>query len=580
MKRNDIVKCKDKIYRILSVEDNQALIIDCLKATMPLWVPLSELTDNITISEEELFGALHTTLLSYEDLTKSQRKTVQEKYNIIAPIINCVDIPSDRNELIKRVSERKSLSKQTIRKYLCHYLIYQDICCFLKPQKEMVLSQDERNFRHCLNKYYYNSSRRSLHTCYLYLLREHYSDSNGNLNELYPPFHRFKYFFYKTRKNDNYYISRYGKAQYERDYKPLLGDTQSFFNSVGVGMADSTIADIWLVDNQNNLIGRSVITALICPYSELCLGYSIGLEGGNTSLRELIINANSKYGIPTQIYTDRGKEYLSDNFGQLTDLGVEIINLKAFAPNLKGMVEKFLDVVQSFYKQYLQNKGVINKDFAIRGAPNYQRQATLTIEEFQHIMEISIEYYNTQRLIKNIPYDCVINEVKPFSIDIFNCSLSRNPNSFIHISNQELEKVLLPRTNAKFTRKGLIVNGLRYRALGYVDRFLQGGKAIVAYNPFNVSFVFLVENGEYVKFELIEQFFKDKSLEESKEIQRKKRNIIKKYSNESLQSEMHLGADIDTFIKGKNPIQVNTKNVRENRANEIKKEHIKKGLQK
>lgn len=60
MKRNDIVKCKDKIYRILSVEDNQALIIDCLKATMPLWVPLSELTDNITISEEELFGALHT----------------------------------------------------------------------------------------------------------------------------------------------------------------------------------------------------------------------------------------------------------------------------------------------------------------------------------------------------------------------------------------------------------------------------------------------------------------------------------------------------------------------------------------
>lgn len=129
------------------------------------------------------------------------------------------------------------------------------------------------------------------------------------------------------------------------------------------------------------------------------MGYSIGLEGGNTSLRELIINANSKYGIPTQIYTDRGKEYLSDNFGQLTDLGVEIINLKAFAPNLKGMVEKFFDVVQSFYKQYLQNKGVINKDFAIRGAPNYQRQATLTIEEFQHIMEISIEYYNTQAII-------------------------------------------------------------------------------------------------------------------------------------------------------------------------------------
>ena len=41
---------------------------------------------------------------------------------------------------------------------------------------------------------------------------------------------------------------------------------------------------------------------------------------------------------------------------------------------------------------------------------------------------------------------------------------------------------------------------------------------------------------------------------------------------------MELGATIDSYIQHKPPIKVNTKNVRQNRKIEIKKERIKKGL--
>ena len=577
MKRNELIKCKDKIFRILTIENDRALVIDCSKTQMPIWVDLKELNDYETISEETLLETLHTTLLSYEDLTNLQRKQIQEKYNLIAHIINCIDIHSERNEMVQRVADRHKISKQTVRKYLCQYLIFQDICCFNKPQKVKELSEAEKNFRYALNKYFYNSSRRSLHTTYLYLLREKYSDSNGNLIEGYPPFHKLKYFYYKNRKMDNYYISRFGRSQYDRDYQPILGDTQSFFNAVGIGMVDSTIADIWLVDCNNNLIGRANITAMVCPYSELLLGYTIGLEGGTTSLRDLMLNVNNNIGIPTHIITDRGTEYVSDNYSQLTDIGVEIINLPPYSPNKKGLVEKFFDVIQKYFKSYLMNNGVIREDFAIRGTIDYRLKATFTIDDFREIFQICVNHYNHNRLIDNIPYDCVINNVKPFANEIFNYSYLRNPNAFIKISNEDLQKVLLPRTTAKFTRKGLIVNGLRYRALGYVNKFLEGGKCVVAYNPNNVSFVFLIENGEFKKFELIEKFFEEKSFEEANKIKKQKKDIIKQYSETALISEMKMGAAIDSFIQNKKPQKINTKNVRQNRKNEITKEIIKKG---
>ena len=75
-------------------------------------------------------------------------------------------------------------------------------------------------------------------------------------------------------------------------------------------------------------------------------------------------------------------------------------------------------------------------------------------------------------------------------------------------------KTLLSRCEGQFKRNGLIVNGIRYRNISYKDEYLEGKKVIVAYDSNDVSKVFLIENGNYIEFELIEKELKDKTLEE------------------------------------------------------------------
>ena len=186
----------------------------------------------------------------------------------------------------------------------------------------------------------------------------------------HPSIYQFRYFYKKTKNLQNFYISRDGIKKYQRNKRPLLGEgVQEFASNVGVGMLDSTICDIYLVNDRGELIGRPVLTACIDAYSSLCCGYSLGWEGGTYSLRGLMLNVVTdkvahcrKYGIditekewdckelPGTLVTDKGSEYASENFEQLTDMGVSIINLPSYRPELKGSVEKFFDLVQSTYK--------------------------------------------------------------------------------------------------------------------------------------------------------------------------------------------------------------------------------------
>ena len=123
------------------------------------------------------------------------------------------------------------------------------------------------------------------------MLKEKYCDTCGNLLPKYPTFNQFRYFYRKHKNMQNYYISRNGIKNYQRNHRPILGDgVQSFAPAVGVGMLDATICDIYLVNESGNLIGRPILTTCIDVYSGLCCGYSISLEGGVYSLRGLMLN--------------------------------------------------------------------------------------------------------------------------------------------------------------------------------------------------------------------------------------------------------------------------------------------------
>ena len=559
------------IYRVLAENGERLLVIDCIKRTMPFWIKREDITSYTQIDESILYDKSGLKTIKEDELSNRALATAHQRYSIIAAAVAVVADKKQRNDMINWISRENRISKQTVRKYLCLYLVYQTVSIFapIESIEESKLSKEQKWMRWALNKFFYTSRENSLRTAYLYLLKEKYLDKEGKLKEDHPSFYQFRYFYRKTRSEQNYIISRKGLTNYQRNYRPLLGEGVSdFANHVGVAMLDSTICDIYLVDENGNLLGRPVLTACIDAYSQMCCGFALTLEGGMSSLRVLLQNVIAekvtyckKHGIlisqdewechqlPGEMMTDRGMEYCSENFEQLSEIGVTIINLPSYRPELKGVVEKFFDLVQSYYKPFLKGKGVIEPDYQQRGAHDYRLDACLTIDDLRKVLVRCIVHYNSKRKLSNVSYtsDMLKNRVKPYPNNIWDYGKTLPGANLISVDSEKLRMTLLPRTTGTFSRKGLTVNGLRYKHNDFTERFLKGGSCVVSYDPNNVSSVWLVEGGKYVEFELIESRYMNKSLSECEDIQTKVKELTAINENNQLQSEIDLQQHISAI---------------------------------
>ena len=104
---------------------------------MPQFFPLSDF-ENGEILEEISFS-----FLSWDELSPSEKKIAQKRYTMIAAAVAVVGDKQKRNAMIDYASAQFDVSKQTLRSFLCSYLIYQDISV-LAPQrkKEKELTRD------------------------------------------------------------------------------------------------------------------------------------------------------------------------------------------------------------------------------------------------------------------------------------------------------------------------------------------------------------------------------------------------------------------------------------------------------
>ncbi|WP_196599611.1 Mu transposase C-terminal domain-containing protein [Pectinatus frisingensis] len=599
MKKHDLLKDGNNIIRVLEIQPDKIFMIDCVKKTMPVWVESSVLDSFIGCTDEVLSQTTNFVITIINALDADQRKSMYDRYTLIAPIIPFIADERMRSKVISSVAIDNNLSKQTIRNYLCLYLVYMNITA-LAPKQRIDdgenLTQDEKNIRWALNKFFYTTKKQSLMTAYTMMLKEKYCDPMGVLANKYPSFYQFRYFYRKTKKMQNFYISRNGLKNYQRNNRPLLGDgIQSFAPAIGVGMLDSTVCDIYLVNDVGNLVGRPILTACIDVYSGLCCGYVLSWMGGVYSLRGLMLNVIAdkvdwckQLGIsinaedwscdklPATMVTDMGSEYKSENFEQIAELGVKVINLPSYRPELKGMVEKFFDVLQSTYKKHLKGKGVIELDYQERGAHDYRKDACLTMVDFEKIILHCIIYYNSQRIIENFPYTegMIAENVKPYASCIWNWGKSQIGDNLIEVGAKDLVLTLLPRTTGKFSRFGLKVNKMRYHCDGYTEQYLKGDEVTVAYNPEDVTSVWLLENGIYINFTIIESRFEGKDLITVHELQIAQRSITKGANQDNLQAQIHLARHIESIAGDVgDSIDVSIKNIRDNRKREQHKLH-------
>lgn len=599
MRKNDLIQRNGTILRILAINDSDALVMDCLKRNMPHWCNIANIESFAPCTEQELAEQTDVELFDIESLDAATRRIVHDRYTIIAGVLPFIADDKIRSLVISRIADEHDICKQTVRNYLCLYLAYQNISVLApkRNKEDKPLTKDEKNMRWALNKFFYTKNQNSLTTAYTLMLKHKYSDSTGSLLPEFPTFNQFRYFYRKHRNMQTYYISRNGLKNYQRNNRPLTGDgVQEFAPAIGVGMLDSTICDIYLVDDAGNLIGRPLLTACVDAYSGLCCGYSLSWEGGVYSLRGLMLSVITdkvelckRFGIsinaedwncnqlPATLITDKGSEYKSANFEQIAELGVKVVNLPPYRPELKGSVEKFYDLVQDLYKPHLKGKGVIEPDYQERGAHDYRKDACLTLESFETILLRCIVYYNSQRIIENFPYteDMLSANVQPNASAIWNWNMTQPGANLISVDRERLMLTLLPRTTGTFTRHGLKVNQMRYAHDGYTEAYLSGGTVTVAYNPDDVSCVWLIENGSYTRFDLIENRFAGKRLTTVQAMQTAQKAIIKDSVQDNLQAKIDLADHICTIASATGSTgKTQIKSVRENRKREQRRSHV------
>lgn len=599
MRKNELLKCGDSIIRILESKDNSALIVDCIQRFMPKWVQQSELSCYKNCTEQELTSVTGKIICDYDSLDKKSRCFAHEHFTLIAGVLPFIGDDRLRCSMISSVANEKNVSKQTIRNYLWLYLVYQNISVLAPKQKQQdrPLTQDEKNMRWALNKFFYTRHKNSLNTAYTLMLKEKYCDSLGVLLPEYPSINQFRYFYRKYNKMQNYYISREGLKKYQRDYRPLLGaGVQEFAPSIGVGMLDATICDIYLVDDAGNLVGRPILTACVDAYSGLCCGYSLSWEGGVYSLRNLMVNVIAdkvewckRFGIsiqhedwacnelPATLLTDMGTEYKSETFSQLAELGVTVVNLPAYRPELKGVVEKFFDLIQSSYKKHLKGKGVIEPDFQERGAKDYRKEACLTMHDFEKIILHCILYYNCQRIVQDFPFskEMLAENVNPYANCIWNWSKAQSGANLIPVHREELVLTLLPRTVGKFSRKGLTVNRIRYKHDDFTERYLRGGTVTVAYNPDDISCVWLLNDGVFTEFTLVEDRFLRLKLAEVDLLKISQKSRERSLRDDNLQTQIDLAGHIEAIANASARCgDTNIRQIRHTRTTEQRRTHI------
>ena len=183
---------------------------------------------------------------------------------------------------------------------------------------------------------------------------------------------------------------------------------------------------------------------------------------------------------------------------------------------------------------------------------------------------------SSQRIIQNFPYTEAMLEdgIRPYAASIFQWGREHLKTDLISVSRKALVQTLLPRTSGRFTRSGLKVNGMRYRKEGYTEQYLQGGEAIVAYNPEDISCVWLVSDGNYEEFQLIESRFRGKTLFETQELKKECREMIKSADRENMQARIELARHIQG-ISGQPQCRedVKIKDIRSAREREQRKRH-------
>ena len=111
MKKYDLLRSGDSVIRILEIQPNRVLVIDCIKMTMPVWVEPAVLEHYSKCINSDLYEVVGFIVADVDTLDVDQRKIMYERYTMIAPILAFIADDKMRSRLICSVSTEQGISK-------------------------------------------------------------------------------------------------------------------------------------------------------------------------------------------------------------------------------------------------------------------------------------------------------------------------------------------------------------------------------------------------------------------------------------------------------------------------------------
>lgn len=261
---------------------------------------------------------------------------------------------------------------------------------------------------------------------------------------------------------------------------------------------DPTIANIYLVSalDRTHIIGRPILYNCVDVFSRALAGFCVTLEGPSwigamlalDNVTQNKVEFCAEYGIaidsdewpceglPKRILADRGEfeGYSADNL--VNSFGIAVHNSGPYRADWKGIVERSFGLsderVVKFTPGYVPPRG------KLRGDPDYDLKAALTLDEFRKLLICYALDYNMNHYLKGYRKDefMIADHVPRYPIDIWNWGI-RNRGGCLSPLKQDIFRLnFLPRIMASVTPLGIQLPGTN---LYYVSDYLLSNGYLV-----------------------------------------------------------------------------------------------------
>jgi hypothetical protein len=278
-----------------------------------------------------------------------------------------------------------------------------------------------------------------------------------------------------------------GVKQYAGHGRPIRG--HALQHSVGPGneyMIDATIADIYLVAayDRTVVVKRPTVYLAMDVWSRMIVGFHVSFDPPSFESVALMLEnialpkkeLCARYGIqidpslwpcnhlPTSGFVaDRGSDFMKNNAWMAVNtlLSIPISNARAWDPTMRALIERRFGILPAHYQS--ASFGVVDLDGAMRGAPRYVWEATLTITEFvKRLVRAILRYNQTPIGGRNSPPEMVAAGLANTPLNRWNWGLETLTGSLRSHSIDEIRCATWPTDTATPTRQGLMWNNMYY----------------------------------------------------------------------------------------------------------------------